>query len=88
MILGSGPVRSQVSKFFLVLVRSSPRFLNFPRSWSELVLDFENFLKGPGPNRFVRDQPVSDQNVRSVDPCSGLDVTAKVPMAMIRLIFS
>ena len=48
IFLASGPVRSQITKFFLVLVRS--RYLIFSRFWPGSVLDFETFL-GPGPVR-------------------------------------
>ena len=36
----TGPNRSEIFKILLALVRISPWFLKFPRSWSELVRDF------------------------------------------------
>ena len=74
------PVRigPRISKIFLVLVRSDPRFRNFswswsgPRfqkfslSWSELVRDFQNFL-GLGPNWYkiskTRNEPLGPEPI-------------------------
>ena len=46
--VGPGPARSQVLKFFSVLVRAGPESLKFFRSWS-----------GPGPTGFSPWIPVS-----------------------------
>ena len=48
--IGPGPVRTEIFEFFLVLVRSGPRFSNFSWSWSGSVRESLNFI-GPGPVR-------------------------------------
>ena len=69
IFLGPGPVRSQISKFFLVLVRSGPRVWNFldPGPVRSQISKFLSrisrifsVLVQPGPTflNSVRDQPV------------------------------
>ena len=47
---GPGPVRSEISKFFLVLVRFGPRISKFSWSWFGSVREFLNFVR-PGSVR-------------------------------------
>ena len=59
---------SGISKTVSVLVRAGPEFLKFSRSWSELVLDFQNF-SGPGPEPTGFGRWIPDQMVKSPGHC-------------------